>query len=66
MLFRSAASPAFVGEIKSRDLALQVAGTAAPLSGDPVRDEAVKAIAGDISAADAVTAALEQLNESLA
>lgn len=61
-----AASPAFVGEIKSRDLALQVAGTAAPLSGDPVRDEAVKAIAGDISAADAVTAALEQLNESLA
>ncbi|WP_087483713.1 ABC transporter substrate-binding protein [Brachybacterium massiliense] len=61
-----AASPAFVGEIKSRDLALQAAGTAAPLSGDPVRDEAVKAIAGDISAADAVTAALEQLNESLA
>ena len=59
-------SPAFVGEAKARDLTLQAAGTAAPLSGDPLRDETVKAIAGDISAADVVTNALEQLNESLA
>lgn len=61
-----AASPAFVSESKARELGLQVAGTAAPLSGDPLRDETVKAIAGDISAEDVVKNALEQLNESLA
>lgn len=61
-----AGSPAFVGESKTRDLELQVTGTAAPLSGDPLRDETVKAIAGDISADEAVANALEQLNESLA
>lgn len=61
-----AGSPAFIGEVKSRDLQLQVAGTAAPLSGDPLRDETVKAISGDITAADVVKNALEQLNESLA
>lgn len=61
-----AASPAFVSESKARELRLQVAGTAAPLSGDPLRDETVKAIAGDISAEDVVKNALEQLNESLA
>ena len=59
-------SPDFVAESKARDLELQAAGTAAPLSGDPLRDETVKAIAGDISAADVVANALEQLNESLA
>src|SRR5699024_5451581 len=42
-------SPDFVAESKARDLELQAAGTAAPLSGDPLRDETVKAIAGDIS-----------------
>ena len=61
-----AASPAFVGEGKTRELELQVSGAAAPLSGDPLRDETVKAIAGDVSVADAVTTALDQLNESLA
>lgn len=61
-----AGSPAFVGESKARDLTLQVAGTAAPLSGDPVRDETVKAIAGDITAEEVVKNALDQLNESLA
>ncbi|WP_162801590.1 ABC transporter substrate-binding protein [Brachybacterium saurashtrense] len=61
-----AGSPAFVGQIKERDLALQVSGTAAPLSGDPLRDETVKAISGDISAEEVVENALAQLNESLA
>jgi alpha-1,4-digalacturonate transport system substrate-binding protein len=61
-----AGSPSFVGEVKARDLTLQVSGTAAPLSGDPLRDEAVKAIAGDISAEDALQNALTQLNDSLA
>lgn len=61
-----AGSPAFIGEVKARELQLQVAGTAAPIDGDPLRDGTVQAIAGDLTAEEVVDQALEQLNESLA
>lgn len=61
-----AGSPAFISEVKARELQLQVAGTAAPIDGDPLRDGTVQAIAGDLTAEEVVDQALEQLNESLA
>ncbi|WP_181868782.1 extracellular solute-binding protein [Brachybacterium alimentarium] len=61
-----AGTPAFIGDSKKRELELQVAGTATPLDGDPLRDQTVKAISGDITAEEVVKNTLEQLNESLA
>lgn len=58
-------SPDFVGKRSENDLKLQVKGTAAPLSGDPLRDETVKVISGSETAEDAVDTALDLLNESL-
>lgn len=60
-----AATPEFVGEIKTRELELQAAGTAAALGTDPVADETVKLIAGEKTAHEAVEAMITQLNESI-
>lgn len=61
-----AAAPEFIATGKSRELELQVKGTAAELAGDPLRDETVKVIAGDQDVAQALESMLSQLNESLA
>lgn len=60
-----AATPTFVKEQKARELKLQASGTAAPVDGDPLRDGIVKAINGETTVAEALSSALEQLNESL-
>ncbi|WP_259361324.1 ABC transporter substrate-binding protein [Brachybacterium sp. NBEC-018] len=60
-----AATPAFVKDQKARELKLQASGTAAPVDGDPLRDGIVKAINGETTVAEALSSALEQLNESL-
>lgn len=60
------ATPDFLKKAKARDLELQAAGTAAPIDGDPLRDGIVKVINGETTVDDALAAALDQLNESLA
>ncbi|MGN7212868.1 extracellular solute-binding protein [Brachybacterium paraconglomeratum] len=61
-----ATTPAFLKEQKARELELQVAGTAAPIDGDPLRDGMIKVINGETTVEEALSSALDQLNESLA
>lgn len=61
-----AASPQFIAEANNRDLELQALGTATDLGTEPLEDEAVKVVAGDKGAEQAVDTVLEDLNGSLA
>ena len=58
-------SPDFIGEVKMRELELQVAGRSSDLGDDPLVEETVKAIGGDITAQEALQNALDLLNETI-
>src|SRR5699024_5049284 len=58
-------SPDFIGEVKMRELELQVAGRSSDLGDDPLVEETVKAIGGDITVQEALQNALDLLNEAI-
>ena len=58
-------SPDFIAEVKARELELEVTGKTPNVGDDPLREETVQAISGNVTVEEALQNAIDQLNESL-